>query len=111
MKPRNLFNFPRNRIFTFLLMTMVLCCFAAPVFSQDAPIELVVSNHLTREEWHVWFDELLAAYNEANPGVNVTQQSTAFAELQARVATDRMADTPPDIYLLPAWWLGNLVES
>src|SRR5690606_1316339 len=28
-----------------------------------------------------------------------------------RVATDRLADTPPDVYLLPAWWLGNLVES
>ncbi len=111
MKFNKLFPVPFNRITTLFLMVALICCFATPVFSQDAPVELVVSNHLTREEWHTWFDDLLATYNESHPGVHVTQQSTDFADLQARVATDRLADTPPDIYLLPSWWLGNLVEN
>ena len=75
------------------------------------PVSLAIGNHLTNEEWHADFDELLAQYTAENPHVTFEQQSTAYAELQARVATDRMADDPPDLYILPAWWLGNLVET
>lgn len=110
MRSGNSFMQQKGRITIFVLLVVLLGSFSLPLLAQET-VELVVSNHLTREEWHVWFDELLAVYNEANPGVNVTQVSTAFADLQARVATDRMADDPPDVYLLPAWWLGNLVEA
>ena len=110
MKTSNLFKVSVKRLLPLALLLLLLSNMSVQVLSQDV-VELVVSNHLTNEQWHVWFDELLAVYNEANPGVNVTQQSTAFGELQARVATDRMADNPPDVYLLPAWWLGNLAEN
>lgn len=110
MRSGNSFMQQKGRITIFILLVVLLGSFSLPLLAQET-VELVVSNHLTREEWHVWFDELLSVYNEANADVNVTQVSTAFADLQARVATDRMADDPPDVYLLPAWWLGNLVEA
>lgn len=74
-------------------------------------VHLAIGNHLTNEEWHPVFNELLADYSEEHPNVTIEQQSTAYSELQARVAADRMADDPPDLYILPAWWLGNLAES
>jgi ABC-type glycerol-3-phosphate transport system substrate-binding protein len=74
-------------------------------------VSLAIGNHLTNEAWHAAFDELLASFTEEHPNITIEQQSTAFGELLARVAADRMADEPPDMYILPAWWLGNLAES
>jgi ABC-type glycerol-3-phosphate transport system substrate-binding protein len=66
------------------------------------PITLFTGNHLTNEQWHADFDVYLAEYHELNPNVRVEQQSTAFKDLLARMATDRMADRPPDMYQAPA---------
>jgi len=77
----------------------------------DEAVHLALGNHLTNETWHALFADVLAEYTAENPNITIEQQSTAFGELQTRVAADRITDEPPDMYVLPAWWLGNLVES
>lgn len=76
------------------------------------PVVLQVTTHLSNEDTGSQFVELCNQFAEENPGVaKVEHTPTQYGELQARVATDRMADDPPDVYLLPAWWVGNLVET
>lgn len=75
------------------------------------PVNLIVGNHLANEEWNAAFSEYLAEYHDLNPHITIEQQSTTYEDLPARMATDRMADNPPDMYMAPAWWLGNLYET
>ncbi len=79
--------------------------------AEPEPVHLTIGTHLTNEAWAELFNTMLAEYTAENPNITLENQATAFAELLARVATDRLADEPPDMYILPAWWLGNLVES
>ncbi len=84
---------------------------AAGPTQPPAPVKLSISNHLVNETWHAGLETYLAEYNQLHPNVTVEQISTAFADLQARVATDQLGDNPPDLYQLPAWWVGNLAQS
>ncbi|HRW47681.1 MAG TPA: extracellular solute-binding protein [Caldilinea sp.] len=68
--------------------------------------------------WHSWAEgdgdaltAILAAYQQANPGVTVDTLFVAYADLPQAYADAVAGGSGPDLLLAPNWWLGDLVAA
>lgn len=105
-----------------VLVTGLVAC-SAPSDSDsgaDGPIEdvtLTLSTWAHTEQTGVWFDEIIPAFEEANPEITIDIQQIAFADYISTVTTQSVAGAGPDIVhvptpisSLPAWAEAGFLE-
>ncbi|HHY58755.1 MAG TPA: extracellular solute-binding protein [Chloroflexi bacterium] len=68
--------------------------------------------------WHSWAEgdgdalaAILAAYQQAEPGVTVDTLFVAYPDLAQAYADAVLAGSGPDLVLAPNWWLGDLASA
>lgn len=100
---------------------LVACSASADSDSEsDGPIEdvtLTLSTWAHTEQTGVWFDEIIPAFEKANPGITIDIQQIAFADYISTVTTQSVAGAGPDIVhvptpvsSLPAWADAGFLE-
>lgn len=79
------------------LVVLAAACGGGAGDSEQAANEVTIWHTESTPDTLAAFDEIIAAYTEANPGVTVTQENVAWGDLQVKLQAALAAGDPPEI--------------
>ncbi len=103
-----------NRKFSaFLIVALFLTTFAVAPSTAQEEITLTVWDVRTRDADVAIFDQIDAAFMEANPGVTVVRQAFSFEDLQTTLPLALTEESGPDVSQINQGYtvMGPLVEA
>jgi len=98
----------------FLLLVVIIALVAGVAGAQaQEPVTLLVWDQWGEDPEAVYMDELIAAFEEANPNIDIVQESFIFQDMHEILRTALASGTGPDVFYYGggAGWLGPLVDA